>query len=368
MSPGARIRDGAVPETNTRHRGFRSPSPAISFAVVGLAAGRPLARALFHPLPWTSRDRTSSRRRRSGSWPGGRHGRGRHPRDPRGLPPQARGPDRRAGDTRHRHREARRDGARGPRLGTLVPEEIRWIPAVTQGRVERLVLLPGTTVTRGLGDPRARQPRARDAGPRRGVPAPGGRGALHRAARCASRASSSTRRRRRRGSGRVEAGPAAGGRRRRAGEGAASSPASTSSCRRARPTSSSTARASSSSGWRSRAQAIDAQLAVQQAEVDQRRPGAPAPLAGRGLQVRAGLAGVLQVVPVEVGQQVTPGTNLARVARPDRLKAVHPRAGDPGARRRCPARRPSSTRATASSTAASSASTPPCRTARSRWT
>jgi HlyD family secretion protein len=38
--------------------------------------------------------------------------------------------------------------------------------------------------------------------------------------------------------------------------------------------------------------------------------------------VRARLDGVLQVVPVEVGQQVTPGTNLARVARPERLKAV----------------------------------------------
>ena len=31
-------------------------------------------------------------------------------------------------------------------LGTLVPEEIRWIPAQTEGRVERLVLLPGTAV------------------------------------------------------------------------------------------------------------------------------------------------------------------------------------------------------------------------------
>jgi HlyD family secretion protein len=39
------------------------------------------------------------------------------------------------------------------------------------------------------------------------------------------------------------------------------------------------------------------------------------------LQVRAGSRGVLQVVPVEVGQQVAPGTNLARVADPARLKA-----------------------------------------------
>jgi len=37
--------------------------------------------------------------------------------------------------------------------------------------------------------------------------------------------------------------------------------------------------------------------------------------------VRAGIAGVLQVVPVEVGQQVAVGANLARVAAPGRLKA-----------------------------------------------
>jgi HlyD family secretion protein len=39
------------------------------------------------------------------------------------------------------------------------------------------------------------------------------------------------------------------------------------------------------------------------------------------LHVRAGINGVLQVVPVEVGQHVDPGTNLARVADPKRLKA-----------------------------------------------
>jgi len=32
-------------------------------------------------------------------------------------------------------------------LGTLVPEDFRWIPAATDGRVERIVVLPGSTVT-----------------------------------------------------------------------------------------------------------------------------------------------------------------------------------------------------------------------------
>src|SRR6266550_7002408 len=31
-------------------------------------------------------------------------------------------------------------------LGTLTPEDIRWIPATTQGRVERIILRPGTQV------------------------------------------------------------------------------------------------------------------------------------------------------------------------------------------------------------------------------
>ena len=39
------------------------------------------------------------------------------------------------------------------------------------------------------------------------------------------------------------------------------------------------------------------------------------------LHVRAGIDGVLQLVPVDVGQHITPGTNLARVADPKKLKA-----------------------------------------------
>src|SRR5262245_10695140 len=31
-------------------------------------------------------------------------------------------------------------------LGTLVPEEIRWVPALSEGRVERILIRPGTPV------------------------------------------------------------------------------------------------------------------------------------------------------------------------------------------------------------------------------
>src|SRR5690606_25262206 len=40
-----------------------------------------------------------------------------------------------------------------------------------------------------------------------------------------------------------------------------------------------------------------------------------------GINVRAGMNGVLQAVRVEVGSQVAAGTHVARVANPDELKA-----------------------------------------------
>jgi HlyD family secretion protein len=67
---------------------------------------------------------------------------------------------------------------------------------------------------------------------------------------------------------------------------------------------------------------IEARVRVQQASVDQAR--AIADLRAERLallKVRPGFAGVLQQVPVEVGQRVAPGQNLARVADPARLKA-----------------------------------------------
>ena len=67
---------------------------------------------------------------------------------------------------------------------------------------------------------------------------------------------------------------------------------------------------------------IKSQLAPQEADVDQKR--AAYDLRVRqldDLKVKAGMSGVLQQVPVERGQQVGPGTNLARVADPTSLKA-----------------------------------------------
>ncbi|AVP98845.1 RND transporter [Ahniella affigens] len=69
-------------------------------------------------------------------------------------------------------------------------------------------------------------------------------------------------------------------------------------------------------------QTMAAQLAADRARIEQldntyqlRRRQSDA------LNVRAGIAGVLQQVPVEEGAQLAPGTNVARVAKPDVLMA-----------------------------------------------
>jgi multidrug efflux pump subunit AcrA (membrane-fusion protein) len=68
---------------------------------------------------------------------------------------------------------------------------------------------------------------------------------------------------------------------------------------------------------------IGAQLAVQQATVDQRRAFYELKKSQLNqLRIRPGIDGVLQELDVEVGQKVAQGTVLARVAQPAQLKAA----------------------------------------------
>ena len=70
------------------------------------------------------------------------------------------------------------------------------------------------------------------------------------------------------------------------------------------------------------ADSAKARLAAQQAKIDEQKALYQLKKSQvDALHVRAGINGVLQLVPVEVGQRVTPGTNLARVADPKKLKA-----------------------------------------------
>jgi HlyD family secretion protein len=67
---------------------------------------------------------------------------------------------------------------------------------------------------------------------------------------------------------------------------------------------------------------IEPQIASKQAAVDQAKEFAKLKMDQvQQLHVKAGMDGVLQQLPVQIGQRVTPGTNLARVADPTKLKA-----------------------------------------------
>ena len=67
---------------------------------------------------------------------------------------------------------------------------------------------------------------------------------------------------------------------------------------------------------------IEPQLASKQAAVDQANQLAKLKMDQvEALHVRAGMPGVLQQVPVQIGQRVKAGDNLARVADPTKLKA-----------------------------------------------
>jgi HlyD family secretion protein len=69
-------------------------------------------------------------------------------------------------------------------------------------------------------------------------------------------------------------------------------------------------------------EAVKAQIEARMARVRQlEREAEERQLAAESLKVRAGMDGVVQGVPVQEGEQLAAGANVARVARPDRLYA-----------------------------------------------
>ncbi len=207
-------------------------------------------------------------------------------------------------------------------LGTLVPEDIRWIPAVTEARVERLVLLPGTRVTPDsvileLSNPEIEtqaldaesQARAAEARYTELEVRLESQLLDQKAAAARVQAESKQARLRADADAELAKNGLIAGLTLKLSQSAADELEHREGIEQQR--------------LGIAGQAIEAQLRVQQAEVEQRRAQARLRRSqAEALHVRAGLDGVLQVVPVEVGQRVTPGANLARVARPDRLKAV----------------------------------------------
>ena len=206
-------------------------------------------------------------------------------------------------------------------LGTLVPEDIRWIPATTQGRVEKITLRPGTPVKAEsiileLSNPQLEQ-ELHDAEFK--VKASEASLASLRVQlqndQLQQRASAAT----------VEAEYNKAKMQAEMNEALAKDQlVSDLVLKQSRVDAEQLAVRSeiAKQQMASSEESLRARLAVQQSDLDQAR--AFLQLKRRQfdeLKVRAGFAGMLQLVPVEVGQQVAPGTNLARVANPLRLKA-----------------------------------------------
>jgi len=205
--------------------------------------------------------------------------------------------------------------------GTLVPEEIRWIPAITEATVERVVILPGAVVEPGtvlieMTNPEV-QGRAREAELALAA-AEADLVALrvqldHQLLDQEAQAAAVN-------ADYLQTQLEAESNAELAKEGLVSQLQAKISNLRAEEAT--TRKQLEERRLKSAAAANEAQLAAQQARVGQLRETAK--LRQRdldALKVRAGVAGVLQVIAVEPGQRVTPGLNLARVANPSRLKA-----------------------------------------------
>lgn len=208
-------------------------------------------------------------------------------------------------------------------LGTLVPvdEARRWLPSATQGRVERIILRPGAQVTPDtvileLADPQLQQQKLEAENQLRAAEADlASLKARLDTERLNQKSAAAT----------VESDYEQARLEREVNEDLAKDGLVSNLVLKQ-----STVRAES---LRTRAnlekervavaeESVRAQLLAQQARVDQLRTlyTLRAQQVDQ-LRVRAGMTGVLEQVPVDVGQQVAPGTNVARVADPNRLKA-----------------------------------------------
>ncbi len=208
---------------------------------------------------------------------------------------------------------------RGP--GTLVPEDVRWIPALTEGRVERIVIRPGKPVTPDsvvleLSNPTVQQ-EALDAALQLKA-AEAGLANLRvqlQQERLAQEAAAAA----------VHADYLQAKLQAEVNEELARQElVSTLVLKQSQVLADSLAMRNSLEERRlaSTTESSEARIAVQQAQVDQLRALAELRRNERdALTVRAGMTGVLQLVPVEEGQRVTAGANVARVADPARLKA-----------------------------------------------
>ena len=206
-------------------------------------------------------------------------------------------------------------------LGTLVPEQIWWIPATTESRVERVLVQPGSVVTAQtvlleLSDPELEQRAIEAEYQLKGAEAEyrNLRVKLESEKLESQAVLATARAEYEQAKARSDVDRALGEKNLNTGLERTISSSRTGE----------TAEHLTLQQKRSRiaVESARAQLAVQQARVEQYR-AALALMRSKveSLHVRAGIDGVLQQLPVQVGQRVTLGMTLAKVAQPSRLKA-----------------------------------------------
>ena len=188
-------------------------------------------------------------------------------------------------------------------LGTLVPEEIRWIAARTQGRVDKIVLRPGADVTPDsviliLANPDVEQAAASADAQLKAAEA----------AAASARADSEQARLKAEVNEQLHQEGLVSELDLRLSKVTAEQLATRNTIEQKR--------------YAFAKESIAPQLSVKEAEVERLRGVAKLRHDELdALTARAGMNGVLQLLPVDVGSQIQPGVNLARVADPAKLKA-----------------------------------------------
>jgi HlyD family secretion protein len=205
--------------------------------------------------------------------------------------------------------------------GTLIPEDIRWIPATTQGRVERILLRPGAevkadTVILEMSNPDLQQS-VKDA---QLAYQSAQAGFLNKKADLESQYLTQQ----------AEAATIEANYRQAALDLEANEQLQkdglvselTVKLKRTQASDQENRLKIAKQRLKMTEEGLKSQLAPQEAEVNLRRAAYELSLTKLDdLRVKAGMTGVLQLVQVERGAQVNPGTNLVRVADPTNLKA-----------------------------------------------
>jgi len=206
-------------------------------------------------------------------------------------------------------------------LGTLVPEEIRWIPAVTEGRVDRVLVLPGAAVKNDttlleLSNPQLQQEALDAEWKLKAAEADYKNLEMQLASQVLAQKSEAAKAESEYSQAKMQAD-------------------TDSALQKLGVISENSLKVSSAKAQESATrnqiehqrlansgQVLEAQLLAKKADIEQLRAMAQLKESQlRGLHVVAGTSGVLQEQTLKVGQWVTPGTTLAKVVQPERLKA-----------------------------------------------